>query len=215
VSDCCSPKGYRTVFNEKGARRDAKRYRRRGLDGTSRGIVEILKRIGVEGQTVLEVGGGIGAIEIELLKSGAARAINVELTPTYETAARALLDEVRLGDRVERRVEDFVDAAASVEKADIVVLNRVVCCYPDMPALAGAAADHASSTLVLSFPNGRWWTRLTVRLTNAGFWVFRVPFRIFAHTPARILAIAEAAGMTTRVNHPGFFWQVAALDRTV
>jgi len=53
----------------------------------------IHQRAGVEGKTLLEVGGGIGAIEIELLKAGMARAINVELTPTNEAAARELLVE--------------------------------------------------------------------------------------------------------------------------
>src|SRR5207247_1658949 len=91
----------------------------------------------------LEVGGGIGAIQLELLKAGAARAVSVELTPTYEDIARQLLDEAGLADRVERKVMDFAQAAAQVDSADVVVLNRVICCYPDMPRLAAAAADPA------------------------------------------------------------------------
>ena len=87
MSDCCTPKGYRTIFSEKSARSEAKRYRSKGLDKVSRRIVELVKERGVKGLTVLEVGGGIGAIEIELLKAGATRATNVELTPTYEEAA--------------------------------------------------------------------------------------------------------------------------------
>jgi magnesium-protoporphyrin O-methyltransferase len=213
VGDCCSAKGYRTIFNEDSARRAVRRYRKRGLDGPSRRIVEILRQRGVEGRTVLEVGGGIGEVEIELLKAGAASALNVELTPTYEGAARELLNELGLDGRAERRVMDFVAAAPSLDVADIVVMNRVVCCYPDLPALAGAAAAHAASTLVMSFPNARPWTRLTLMAANFGFWVMRVQFRIFAHPPGRILATAEAQGMTTRVNQAGFFWQVAALER--
>ena len=88
MSDCCSPKGYRQIFSEKNARGEAKRYRRKGLDGTSRRIADLLKERGVEGKSLLEVGGGIGAIQIELLKAGIARGINVELTPTYEKARR-------------------------------------------------------------------------------------------------------------------------------
>src|SRR5436189_5668650 len=84
MSNCCSPKGYRWVFSERSARAEAKRYRRKGLDATSRRIVDYLKAQGVAGRTVLEVGGGIGAIQLELLKAGAARAVSVELTPTYE-----------------------------------------------------------------------------------------------------------------------------------
>ncbi|TME22351.1 MAG: SAM-dependent methyltransferase, partial [Chloroflexi bacterium] len=139
MGDCCSPKGYRWVFSERSARAEARKYRRRGLDGTSRRIVDFLKAQGVDGQTVLEVGGGIGAIQIELLKAGAARAVSVELTPTYEDVAAGLLDEAGLTDRVERKVMDFARAASQVDGADVVIMNRVICCYPDMPRLAGAA----------------------------------------------------------------------------
>src|SRR6266704_373506 len=71
MSDCCTPKGYRWIFSERSARAEAKRYRRKGLDATSRRIFDFVKKQGVEGRTVLEVGGGIGAIQIELLKAGA------------------------------------------------------------------------------------------------------------------------------------------------
>src|SRR5262245_48976665 len=186
MSDCCSPRGYRQIFSERSAAAEAKRYRRRGLDGTSRRIFDLLQRQGVEGRTLLEVGGGIGALQIELLKAGLVRAVCVELTPTYEAAAQALIREAGLEDRVERRVMDFTEAGAEVEAADIVVMNRVLCCYADMPRLAGAAAGRARRTLVLSFPNDRWWARLGVAIVNVALRVTRRQFRMFPHPPAAI-----------------------------
>jgi len=213
VSDCCTPKGYQLIFSERRARAEVRRYQRKGLDPTSRRIVELLKEQGVEGRTLLEVGGGIGAIQIELLKAGATRAVNVELTPTYEEAAGALLREARFEDRVERRVMDFAEAGGEAEAADIVVMNRVICCYPDMPKLAGAAADHARGVLVMSFPKERWWTRLALALANFGLRVMRRQFRIFLHPPDQILATAEQHGLRTMLNRAGPFWQLAALER--
>jgi hypothetical protein len=55
VSDCCTPKGYRQIFSEKNARTEARRYRRKGLDRTSRRIADLLTERGVEGKTLLEV----------------------------------------------------------------------------------------------------------------------------------------------------------------
>jgi 2-polyprenyl-3-methyl-5-hydroxy-6-metoxy-1,4-benzoquinol methylase len=214
VSDCCTPKGYRQIFSERNAAGEAKRYRRKGLDGTSLRIVDLIRGLGVEGKTLLEVGGGIGAIEIELLKTGMARAVNVELTPTYEAAAGVLLVEAGLSDRVERMVMDFADAGPEVETADVVLMNRVICCYPDMPKLAGAAADHANGMLVMSFPNRRWWTRFGLTVANFGFRVIRMQFRVFLHPPALILAAVERRGFKTRLNQPGLLWQVVALERT-
>lgn len=213
MSGCCSPKGYRWVFSERSARGEAKRYRRRGLDGTSRRIVDFLKARGVEGRTVLEVGGGIGAIQIELLKAGAARAISVELTPTYEEVARELLGEAGLSDRVERRVMDFAQAAGEVENADVVILNRVICCYPDMPRLAGAAAEHARQLLVMSYPRRSWWTRAGLGVSNFVLWLTRREFHIFVHEPRQIIATSESRGLRLLLDESGVLWKVSALAR--
>jgi magnesium-protoporphyrin O-methyltransferase len=101
-----------------------------------------------------------------------------------------------------------------VGAADVVVMNRVICCYPDMPKLAGAAADRASGLLVMSFPNHRWWTRLGLTVANFGFRVIRMEFRIFLHPPALILAAVEERGFKTWRNQVGLIWQVVALERT-
>jgi magnesium-protoporphyrin O-methyltransferase len=215
VSGCCTPKGYRQVFSERGARAQARSYRRSGLDATSRRIVELLKEQGVVGLTLLEVGGGIGTIQIELLKAGLARAVSVELTPTYEDSAAELLREAGLEDRVERRVLDFVSAGAEVAAADIVVMNRVLCCYPDMPRLAGAAADHARGSLVMSFPKERWWTRVVVWMANVGMALTRREFRIFLHPMDQIMATGRRHGLALALDRPGLFWQIAALRRSV
>ena len=213
MSECCSPKGYQWIFSEKTARADAQSYRRKGLDPTSRRIVDYLKQRGVEGRTLLEVGGGVGAIQIELLKAGAARATSVELTPTYEQVALELLHEAGFEDRVERKVMDFARSASEFEVADIVIMNRVICCYPDMPVLAGAAADHTGEVLVMSFPRRTWWTRPLLSLGNLALRVTRRQFQVFIHPPAQILAEAERHGLRRSLDDPGRFWQIAAAQR--
>ena len=214
MTDCCSPKGYKWVFSERSARAEARRYRRRGLDGTSRQIVDFLKSQGVEGRTVLEVGGGIGTVQIELLKAGAARAVSIELTPTYEDVAARLLSDAGLTDRVERKVTDFAQAASQVEGADVVIMNRVICCYPDMPRLAGAAADHARQLLVLSYPTGAWWMRAGLAISNLLLWLLRREFHIFVHPPEEIIATTKRRGLEPILDQRGPVWTVAALRRS-
>ena len=208
MSDCCTPRGYRHIFSERSAHAAAARYRKKGLDSTSRRIVELLLAQGVEGKTVLEVGGGVGAIQLELLRAGASRAVSIELTPTYELAAAELLAETGLADRVERRVVDFVEAGTEVDAADIVILNRVVCCYPDMPRLVGNAADRARGTLILTFPRRVGWTRLALATANVGFRLTRREFHVFLHPPSRIREEAEAHGLNVSSDRPGLFWEV-------
>lgn len=213
VSDCCTPKGYRWIFSERSARGEANRYRRKGLDSTSRRIFDFIKSQGIENRTVLEVGGGIGAIQLELLKAGATRATSIELTPTYEAVAEGLLKESGLAGRVERKVMDFAAAADQVDAADVVIMNRVLCCYHDMPKLAGAASDRTRQLLVMSFPRETWWMRLGLKAGNSALRLTRREFQIFLHSPKAILATSEGRGLRTVFDQTGAFWTVAALRR--
>jgi magnesium-protoporphyrin O-methyltransferase len=152
MASCCDPRGCDRFFGERVARRVAKRYRKRGLDKTAQRIVAYLEARGIEGATVLEVGGGVGEIQIELLRRGARRGVNLELSAAYEGEAQRLLAEAGLAGRVERRLVDIAVAPGEVEPADAVVPHRVVCCYPDYERLLGAAADRAGRLLVFTTP---------------------------------------------------------------
>ncbi len=133
--DCCDPRGYRDVFGPRFARRVASRYRRRGLDRTATRMVAYLAERGVDGASVLEIGGGVGDIQIELLRRGASRSTNLELVDTYDAEAAALAGRAGVSDRMTRRQLDIAADPEAVEVHDIVVMHRVVCCYPDYERL--------------------------------------------------------------------------------
>lgn len=213
MTGCCTPSDYGRIFDAREARRYAQQYRKHGLDPVARRMVAFLKARGLEGATVLEVGGGIGAIQVESLQAGAARAINIELSPAYEEPARALLAEHGLIDRVDRRILDFATGAGAVDAADVVVMHRVVCCYPDMTRLVDAAAGRARRLLALSFPRDGWWVRLGIWAGNLVNRVRRENFRAYLHPPGAILATASAAGLHPVLDHRGWFWQLAVLER--
>jgi hypothetical protein len=213
VSSCCRPESYGAFFTEKGAQRALRRYRRRGLDKLSSRIAGVVREHGVRDATVLEVGGGIGALEVELIEAGAERATNVELSPEYEEAAAELARERGVEQRIERRIGDFV-VETDLPDADAVVMNRVVCCYPDYEGLVGAAADRTRRLLVLSFPRERALVRTAFGLMNLWLRLMRNDFRGFVHPVRAMLEVAEGRGLTPVLVRRGFFWQVAALERT-
>ena len=213
MAGCCDPRGYDRMFGPRFARRMATRYRRRGLDTAARAIVELVTQDGVRGATVLEIGGGAGEIQLELLKRGAVSATNLELSPAYESEAAALIAEAGLTGRVQRRLIDIAADPAAVEPADIVVLHRVVCCYPDYARLLGAAADHAHRQLVFSHPPRNPLSRAVVATQNALFRMARREFRAFTHPPAAMLTVLAEHGLQLRGTHRGRVWQVAAVSR--
>lgn len=150
----------------------------------------------VKGHTVLEVGGGIGALQLELLDAGAAAATNVELSGGYEEAAAQLL----AGRQVERLVGDFVEL--DVPPHDIVLLHRVVCCYPDVDALVGAAAEKTRHRLALTLPQQRRWIGWGLRAVNAWFRLSRCGFRTYQHPLDRVVAAAATQGLRLDTRVP-------------
>ena len=211
MSGCCEPKIYERMFGAKQARLDARRYRKRGVRGTSRDLVELAGD--VSGASILEVGGGVGAIELELLAAGAERATDVELSSEYEEEALKLLAERGLSDRVERRVGDFVEEPGVPH--DVVVMHRVVCCYPDVDALVGAGAACAQRRMVLTYPQERRLTRAGIRAINFFMRLNGSDFRAFVHPVARITAAASEKGLALdERRRRGIFWESAAYERS-
>jgi Methyltransferase domain len=210
---CCqTASGYGEFFSEEQARREARRYRSKGLRAASRWVVDAVRERGVEGRTVLEPGGGIGAVEIELLKAGAARSTVVELSPGYERVAADLAREAGVADRLDRHVGDF--AEDDTEPADVVVLHRVVCCYPDYERLLGAAAAKARQTVVFTYPPRNIVSRTLLGLVNLWLRMRGTDFRTYAHPPDLMLDVVRRAGFEPYARRRGGIWRGIALART-
>ena len=162
---------------------------------------------------MLEIGGGIGQVLLELLKADASTGEVVELVPSYEEHVRALATEAGLVDRASFRTADLVADVEARREADIVVLNKVVCCTPDGPELAGIAAALTRRTLVLSFPRDDWWARAAFGTINGFLRLRRGSFRVFVHSTASLRGPAEAHGLTLVSERTGPLFRIAAFER--
>ena len=214
MTSCCRAGPCEQFFKPSIARRSLETYRRKGLDALEQQMVASASKDGVDGLRVLEIGGGIGRIQAELLDAGAGKGEIVELVSSYEPYARELAREKGFEARTTFHVVDILEEPDSVAPADVVVLNRVVCCSPDGIALAAAAGRLARQALVLSFPRDVFWIRAGVRMLNASFWLMRNPFRVYVHRPAALFAAAEAEGVHVREGDRSAFWQWATLRRS-
>jgi len=208
--DCgCTP----NLFSDREAAKDLKRYLEKGPDATTRALIDAIVAEGVEGATVLDVGGGIGAIQLELLDAGMARAEAVDASEAYIETASAEADRRGYGDRTTGRVGNFVELAKSIEPADVVTLDRVVCCYPDVDALLGAAADKATRMVGLVYPRDVWWNRVVGRTMNALGWLTRDPTRWYLQRTEQVDGIMRRAGFAGRQVTRDWIWLVVLYRR--
>ena len=197
------------MFDARQARRDLRRWRAKGLKDDARAAVEFLahERVG----TVLEIGGGIGVTQVELLRRGVERVTNVELSPGYEEVAVELARDEGVSDRVERLLGDAV--TSDLPDADSVLLNRVVCCYPDYEALLGASAAHARCFLVFTFPRSGGIASAVIGIGNLLLRLRRRDFRAYAHPRAGLVGAAERHGLRLVHERRALVWQTAAFMR--
>ena len=85
--DCCQCDGIEKTFDKKTAAKDLSSYRRKGPDRSTVMLINALKQQGIQDLTLLDVGGGVGAIHHELLRSGVTTAIGVDASSAYIAAA--------------------------------------------------------------------------------------------------------------------------------
>jgi magnesium-protoporphyrin O-methyltransferase len=106
-----------------------------------------------------------------------------------------------------------VRLGTEVPEADLVALDRVVCCYPDVDGLVRMAASHTRRRLAMVFPKDSGWIRRGAALSNRWSGFRGDPFRFYVHPTDEVLAVAREAGLVPVSVHGGFFWQTLVLER--
>src|SRR3989449_5435460 len=192
---CTGPCAAASHFNPKKADRDLRRYQRHGPDISTRILLSEIRRWPLQGLHLLDVGAGIGVIALELAGAGLAGVTLADASADYLEAARRHLASRDASLRAQFILGDFAATAGSLPDADIVTLDRVVCCYPDVEALLGAAAARTRRLLAFTYPRDRWYMRAVIVLENLWRRLTGNSFRTFVHPPQRIGAVLEAAGL--------------------
>ena len=205
-------------FGERTAKREARRYRAKGPETTTRWLIEGLRGGpdgDVAGLTVLDIGAGVGAVHLALLEAGAGGAIDVDGSPAFIAAAKKEALRVGVAHRVRHEAGDFVDLAGGIEPADLVALDRVVCCYPDMAALVSRSAALARRRFGLVYPRDTYLGRVGIAFVNLGSLLTRSPFRAYVHRTAEVEAVVAAHGLVKRLHRTTLIWQLAVFERPI
>jgi 2-polyprenyl-3-methyl-5-hydroxy-6-metoxy-1,4-benzoquinol methylase len=210
----CPEVGLDEIFDEDFARGDANRYRKRGLPPRARKLLRLIEQqIDLRSVQSLEAGAGAGALTIELARRGAAHARGIDAMPHVISHAQSLARDFGVADRTDFAVGDFAEKTDR-PKVDLVILDRVVCCYPEWRALLENAALAARRVIALSYPADRALSRLFIRLTNASQALRRRQFRLQFHSPAAMLGLLATNGFSIHVKQRYWFWEIAVASRS-
>lgn len=210
---CCQAKGIEEYMDTKLAAKDLKRYQKKGPNKTTSLLLNGLIGEGIAGMTLLDIGGGVGVLQHELLKKGAAKVTSVDASSAYLQMARKEAHRQGHSDHIEQHYGDFVEIAEEIDKADIVTLDRVICCYDDMEHLVKHSASHARKLYGVVYPGNKWWIRVITAIENLYLNMKGSQFRIFNHNLETIEKIIRAEGLERYYTRKTLVWRIHIFRR--
>lgn len=203
------------LFSDKTAKKDLRRYRKKGPDKSTALLLKAIRSAEIEiGQsTLLDIGGGIGAIPFELFDIGLKHAINVDASAPYQQVSRQEADRRNLSGRTDYHFGDAVELAPQLAGADIVTLDRVICCYPDPQALIPATASKAKQVYGVVYPRERGIIKVAIRLGNLWFRLRGSEFRNYLFSSQFIDTLIREQGFIRHKQEQTFLWHVVTYIR--
>ena len=214
---CAQCEGIEHQFDRGEARKKLRQFRRRGPDKTTRLLIQELRAAlsaaDVHDAVLLDVGAGLGAIHHELLDGRVSRAIHVDASTAQMAAAKEETERRGHSARVEFVFGDFTALADTIASADIVTLDRVICCFDDMHGLVQRSARKAGEFYGAVYPRQIGYMRIAIAAINLLQRVKRTTFRVFLHEPAAIDAELRAAGLERRSRRQTLGWEVVVYAR--
>jgi len=203
------------TFGEDEAKANLKDYRKRGPAKQTKLILEAVRSLGLKNAALLDIGGGIGTIHHELLKDVANEATHVDASSAYLKIATE--EAKRLGHEAQVKFihADFTDVAENLRQADVVTLDRVVCCYPNFRALLKAASSKSRTAIALTYPREEWYIKAVMSMMNFFQRLRNDPFRVFVHPVSEMESVLNGEGLRKISTRKLFVWEMSLYQREV
>jgi predicted TPR repeat methyltransferase len=211
--NCCQCQGIEELFSQKLVNRELSHYRAKGPDKTTRILTEAIKERGVEGLSLLDIGGGVGAVQYDLLGAGVQNVTGVDASAAYLSVAKSEAERQGYASSVSYRHGDFIDVAEEITPADIVTLDRVICCYPNMEKLVDLSAKRARRLYGLVYPRDVWWIKIGLAVANFFLRMRHNPFRGYIHHSEAVEAVLSNNGLKRLFFRRTMLWQVVVYCR--
>lgn len=208
---CC---GADQLFDKKGADKEMKKYKKRGPGKVTKQLIaQISEGNDFYEKSLLDIGGGIGAIQWAFLDRGGIHAIAVDASNNYQKVARFHAENLGYEKQVSFIFGDFVNISREIGQVDFVTMDKVLCCYPDYQSLLGAALEKCKEGIAISYPIKGIISQLFVLVENAYFKLRNIAFRTYLHSPAEIENFIKTRGF--EITHKGisFPWHVQVYRR--
>ena len=208
--ECCQCEGIETRFDDDYVSKKLHRYREKGPKESTLILIEVLKENLENDMTLLDIGSGIGDIQHALLGEGVKESINCEASSAFIDACKQEAERQGSANRITHIKGNFVDIADDIPSADIVTLDRVICCYHDMPDLVNKSLEKTRKLYGIVIPIDKWWVKLTTSIYyNLRFLIQQNPFRVFVHSTEAVDELITGKGFDRIFYDVKGTWQIS------
>jgi 16S rRNA G966 N2-methylase RsmD len=212
MSDCCQP-AYDSIFDQSTAKKQLARYRKKGVKRSSRLMLKALEDLPLEGR-LLDIGGGVGALSFELLQKGMHHTTHVDISQAYSKTFQEEIDRLEMEEQAQRIQGDFLDVHPLVNAVDLVVLDKVICCYENFAELIEHSTAKSQRWYACTIPRDKWWVKA---VNGFGMWMQRLrnhPFRSYVHPVSEIERLIGKAGFSKVRERKSREWMTLVWERT-
>lgn len=206
---CC---GADKLFDLKTANKQYKRYLKKGPSRVTSKLIGQLEDFNIEG-TLLDVGGGIGAIQWWFLANGGKETFGVDASSGYTEIAQEHARKSCFEDRTHFFVGDLMDHCSNIPKANHISLDKVICCYPNYQEILNVVCGLSTHTVSLTYPMDGIIARI---IRSFGVLMMKIrgnPFRPFVHRVTSVRALFSENGYVLKKRELSFPWHVETYQR--
>ena len=205
---CKQCEGIEQHFDNRVAEDDLKRYQKDGPDKTTRLLLEGIREVEIEKNTLLDIGGGIGVIQLELMKEGLSNSTGVDASSSYVKIAEREAERENLSARNRQILGDFVEIANEIPSTDIVTLDRVLCCYDDYTRLVKMSTALAKRLYAITYPRDNLWVKVVFLFDNFFRRFKRTSFKTYVHPVDQIHKLIKAVELELISTTTTPIWRV-------
>lgn len=210
--DCCST--FDSVFDDKIAKKDYKNYRKKGLNKQASLVVDFLKNK-IDEKEVLDIGCGIGFFGMELIKSGASNSLGIEISRNYLSYAEKLRNELKLDEKAQFQIVDFIEKGEEFKNFDVTVSDKVICCYPHLDKFIDSTTKRTKKYYGIIYPRYNFLIKFITIVLNT---VIKIPkkfkgFKFYIRTYEEISDQIKKNNFKQIFDQKKGIWRVTIFER--
>lgn len=206
MSCCCPHSQSANKFFSFFAKSYRRRFARKGFEPSQQQLIKGITQASYRDKTLLEIGCGVGHLHQSLVEQGSLFAVGIELASEMIIEATDWAKQRGISEKTKYIEGDFIDIAETIEPADIVIMDKVVCCYPDAESLIHRSLEKCTESFALTYPRKTWYTKSGVQFFAFLMKLLGSNFRPYVHDPVLIERWITEQGFKKTVQSQTIIW---------